>query len=312
MPLSPQGQSRPGYRTPAAPVALAPDDPYWPALWRELTNPPAGVQVSGEPAVLGSPAVAIVGTRRATPRGLALARGLAARLALEGWTIVSGLAAGIDAAAHQGALHAGGLTVAVMATGIDLTYPWHHRALRSLIEAGGCCVTEFPGGTPPLKHHFPQRNRLIAGLVRGVIVVEAPRRSGALDTARRALDANREVFAVPGPVDLPSSRGCHALLKEGAHLVESAQDVVDVLGRPGPFSLAAALPWGRALQPAPGSSARWIFDRLDLEGVSRDDLRERWPGGEDTWQEGLLALEMADLIQRLPGGRLARRIWDDP
>lgn len=305
-----QGSFRPPSREAAGPFVLKPGDPHWPALWGELAVPPGSVHVTGDPAALGGPAVAIVGTRRATPRGLALSRSLAARLSLQGWTVVSGLAAGIDAAAHEGALQAGGRTVAVMATGIDLTYPWHHRGLRARIEGSGCCVTEFPAGTPPLRYHFPRRNRLIAGLALGVIVVEAPRRSGALDTARHALDVGREVFAVPGPVDQESSRGCHALLKDGAHLVESAQDVESVLGDPVRSPATAGEPWLRGLEPVPGSAARWIFDRLDLEGVSREGLRERWPGREEAWQEGLLALEMADLIQRLPGGRLARRIWD--
>ena len=200
-----------------------------------------------------------------------------------------------------------------MATGSDRMYPAAHGRLRARLEGNGCTLTEFSPGTPPLKHHFPRRNRLIAGLARGVIVVEAPLKSGAMLTAMLGLDYDREVFAVPGPVDLETSRGCHHLLREGAHLFESVADVTHVLGRPegwresieeSVLGMKAEIP-----EPIPGSAARWIMDRLDLEGVSRDRLRERWPGSEEPWQEGLLALELAGLIRRLPGGRLARRIW---
>jgi DNA processing protein len=254
--------------------------------------------------------VAVVGTRRATVRGLALARGLAAELAARGWLVVSGLALGIDGAAHRGALEAAGRTAAVMATGADLTYPASHRSLRGRIDRGGCCLTEFPPGTPPLRHHFPRRNRLIAGLAQAVVVVEAPRRSGALLTALLGLDYDREIFAVPGPVDLETSRGCHHLLREGAHLLEQADDLERVLGTPErPVGESGRAP-GPVNGPVPGSAARWILDRLDLEGARRDDLRERWPGDERTWLEGLTALELAGLVRRLPGGRLARRSWN--
>ena len=286
---------------------LRPRDAGWPHLWRTLTDPPDQVTVSGRVGCLQSPCIAIVGTRKATPRGLAVARGLAAALSHHGWTVVSGLALGIDAAAHRGSLDAGGAGVAVMATGIDVTYPVAHGRLRSRLERLGCCLTEFPAGTRPLPYHFPRRNRLIAGLARAVVVVEAPLKSGAMVTAYLALDYDREVFAVPGPVDLDTSRGCHHLLREGAHLLESCDDVHRVLPppvpRPGPDAPAADR------LPQAGSPARWILDRLDLEGVSRDGLRRRWPGTEDMWVEGLLALELGGLIQRLPGGRLARTIW---
>lgn len=284
---------------------LKPDHPHWPKLWDQINDPPAEIHVQGNPAVLNEPSIAIVGTRRATARGLAVARAIAAELAAHGWVIVSGLALGIDGEAHRGALAVQGRSVGVMATGIDMMYPSAHRGLRGKLETDGCSLTEFSSGTPPLKHHFPRRNRLIAGLARGVIVVEAPRKSGAMLTAMLALDYNREVFAVPGPVDLDTSRGCHHLLREGAHLLESVDDVTRVLGRPDPLrEMKVNIP-----EPIPSSAARWIMDRLDLEGVSRDRLRERWPGTENSWQEGLLALELAGLFRRLPGGRLARRIW---
>jgi len=284
---------------------LKPDHPLWPKLWRQINDPPAEIHVQGNPAVLNEPCIAIVGTRRATSRGLAVARAIAAELAAHGWVIVSGLALGIDGEAHRGALAVQGRSVGIMATGIDRMYPSAHRNLRGKLAVDGCCLTEYSPGTPPLQYHFPQRNRLIAGLTRGVIVVEAPKKSGAMLTAMLALDYNREVFAVPGPVDLDTSRGCHHLLREGAHLLESVDDVTRVLGRPDPLrEMKTNIP-----EPIHHSAARWIMDRLDLEGVSRDSLRERWPGTEESWQEGLLALELAGLIRRLPGGRLARRIW---
>jgi len=287
-------------------VRLTPHHPAWPAGWREMNDPPEQVFAAGEAAALSTPAIGVVGTRRATHRGLAVAHGLGAALAALGWTVVSGLARGIDAAAHRGALEVGGRSIGVMATGIDLTYPAAHRRLRSRLQERGCAVTEFEAGTGPRRFHFPRRNRLIAGLVRGLVVVEAPVRSGALLTAYLALDYDREVFAVPGPVDLDSSRGCHHLLREGAHLLEGPEDLERILGRPETCDPApGAVPSG----PEPGSPAAWILDRLDLEGVPRDALRERWPGNEEGWQRGLLDLELSGLIRRLPGGRLARTIW---
>ena len=287
-------------------AVLQPSDDFWPPLWREMPDPPPEIHVSGDPQGLLVPGVAIVGTRRATVRGMAFARALAAALANHGFTIVSGLARGVDAAAHRGALDVGGATVAVLGTGIDRTYPQEHEDLRRDLEERGCCLSEFPPGTPPRKHHFPLRNRLLAGLVQGVVVVEAPRPSGALVTAYAALDYDREVFAVPGPVELNSSRGCHHLLREGAHLVESVQDVLAVLGPPRVKTRSTCR---ELVLPAKGSAARWIFDRLDFEGCAAEELRERWPGRADAWAEGLLALEMAELIKRLPGGILARSIW---
>jgi DNA processing protein len=288
---------------------VGPDHPAWPDSWKQMTDPPPTVHVTGDASLLTCSAIAMVGTRRATARGLALARGFAADLAARGWLVVSGLALGIDGAAHRGALEVGGRTCAVMATGSDRTYPGAHRSLRARIDRSGCCLTEFEEGTTPYKSNFRQRNRLIAGLAQAVIVVEAPHKSGALITANRALDYNREVFAVPGPVDLESSRGCHRLLREGAHLMESVADVERVLGQPENPTVPGIGPTPGPDEPVAGSASRWILDRLDLQGVSRDDLRERWPGTEAAWIEGLTALELAGLVSRLPGGRLARRIW---
>jgi DNA processing protein len=290
------------------PLLLLPGHAGWPSGWNDLTDPPRRIYLGGAAEAAGGPAVAIVGTRRATVRGLAVARRLAYDLVGCGWVVVSGLALGIDGAAHRGALAAGGRTVAVMATGTDRTYPGEHRSLRRRIERSGCTVTEYPPGSAPTRYRFPQRNRLIAALARAVIVVEAPARSGALGTAEHAADLGREVFAVPGPVDREQSRGVHRLLREGAHLLESVADLTALLGYPAavPPALAASPP---VPLPLAGSAARWIFDRLDLDGIDYDALRERWPGDDRTWCEGLLALEAARLIRRLPGGRLARSIW---
>ncbi len=286
------------------PATLDPDHPDWPAGWRHLPDPPVAVDVAGDPSVLGRRALAIVGTRAATPRGLAVARRLARDLAGSGWMIVSGLALGIDGEAHRGALDADGVTIAVMATPLGRTYPTAHRSLRHRIEATGCALTESrdrdgPGG----KWLFPRRNRLIAAMAEGVIVVEAPARSGALSTAHVALDLGRPVWAVPGPVERDETTGCHQLLREGALLCETAADVARELVPPRP----ATGPSG--VRPAPGSAAAWILDRLDLDGVPLEELRLRWPGTDAMWHEGLLALELAGLIRRLPGGRLAPRIW---
>ncbi len=289
------------------PWTLTPRDPAWPEGWRRMDDPPRRIRGTGRVTALAAPCLAVVGTRRPTHRGLAVARRLAADLAAAGWTIVSGLALGIDAAAHAGALDAGGVTVAVMGTGIARTYPARHRGLRRRIEANGCVVTEAADDDPPRRFVFPRRNRLIAALAAGVLVVEAPRRSGALLTAYQALDANRDVFAVPGPVDCPQARGCHHLLREGAHLVESAANVHAVLPPP----LAAPREWSGAAPPRAGTPARWLWDRLDLTGLRLSELRCRWPGSEQVWQAALLELELAGLVVRLPGARLARKVWLD-
>ncbi len=288
---------------------LVPDDDRWPSAWNEAPDPPDRVWGMGDPGILGAPMIAVVGTRRASHRGRTVARSLGADLGRRGWTVLSGLAAGIDGAAHRGALEAGAATVGIMGTGIDLTFPARHAVLRGDIERCGCTVTEEEPGTPPLPYNFPRRNRLIAALARAVIVVEAPIRSGALHTAHQALDLGRDVFAVPGPVDVGTCRGCHKLLREGAHLLESAEDLAAVLGpAPGASATASADPPAARL-PRPGSAARWIWDRLDLTGLRLGELHARWRGSREMWEEGLTALEIGGLIQRLPGGMVARRIW---
>lgn len=297
-------------RTPAPAdyLLLERDHELWPPLWhRDVAPLITALHVQGEASVLTRPCLGIVGTRKPTARGLEVTRVLAGQLAAAGWVIVSGLARGIDAAAHRGALEAGGSTIAVMATGTDLCYPQAHRGLLREIRTRGCSLTPFPPGTPPLKHHFLERNQVLALMVRGVIVVEAPLRSGAMVTAREAADANRDVFAVPGPVDVETSRGCHQLLRDGACLVESVADVQAC------FQTQLTLfPWATPL-PEPNlpdhPAARWLYERLDLGGCGRDELRRQWPGDERGFVDGLCALELAGLIHRLPGGQVARRLW---
>jgi len=280
----------------------------WPASWQPERSPLiTELHVEGDASALRGLCIGIVGTRQPTARGLEVARVLAAQLAATGCVVVSGLARGIDAAAHRGALAAGGRTVAVMATGTDLCYPQAHRGLLREIRRQGCSVTPFAPGTPPLRHHFPLRNQVLALLVEAVVVVEAPSRSGALTTAREAADADREVLAVPGPVDAETSRGCHRLLRDGAGLVESAADILAALGSRAPLLPAPPLP---AAPPLPDhAAARWLWRRLDLGGRGRDELRREWAGDERSFVDGLTALEMGGLIRRLPGGRLARSIW---
>ena len=210
-------------------VAL--DDPAYPPSLLNMHDPPPLLYVSGQLEWLHAPSVAIVGSRSATPQGLDDAARFARELADSGLVVVSGLALGVDAAAHRGALRAGrGGTVAVVGTGADLVYPAKHRELAHAIAARGAIVSEWPLGTPAKPAHFPQRNRIIAGMTKGVLVIEAAPRSGSLITARLANEMGRDVFAIPGSIHAPLSRGCHQLIKDGAMLTETPEDVLEALG----------------------------------------------------------------------------------
>lgn len=231
--------------------ALAADAPGYPALLAEIADAPPLLFCQGDHALLERPQVAIVGSRHASPAGLANARAFAADLAAAGFVITSGMAMGVDAMAHEGALAAGGDTVAVLGCGIDRVYPRRHAALARGIRARGCLVSELPPGSAPMPAHFPQRNRIISGLVLGVLVVEAAPDSGSLITARFAAEQGREVFAIPGSIHSPMSRGCHQLIREGATLVETSAQLVDALGhfalprrqaRAAPSTLPLAMP----------------------------------------------------------------------
>jgi DNA processing protein len=237
-------------------------DPGYPSILSEIAAPPVGLFVKGVAPGELTPMVGIVGSRRPTPRGRAIARELASDLAEAGLTIASGLARGIDTAAHGGALEAGGATVAVLGCGLGSVYPPENASLAQSVCASGALVSEFTMRTGAMPGHFPRRNRVIAGLSAGVVVVEAAERSGALITAARALEQGREVLAVPGPVDEPLSVGTNRLIKAGACLVEDAQDVLDTLEQAwGPFGRSAEEPGHR-------------------EAVGRERGREGAPGAE--------------------------------
>jgi DNA processing protein len=225
-------------------VTLA--DAAYPQQLLTIADPPLLLYVRGNPALLARAGLAVVGARSASSGGIENAQAFARYLATHGWTIVSGLALGIDAAAHEGALSAGlagGGTVAVVGCGVDIVYPRQNGELAERIAQHGAVVSEYALGAPPMKHHFPQRNRLVAGLAQGVLVVEAASQSGSLLTARLAADSGREVFAIPGSIHSPLSRGCHALIRQGAKLVETAKDITDELGG--------------AVAPAGSNSSAW-------------------------------------------------------
>src|SRR4030095_2778803 len=206
------------------------DDTDYPRALLELGYPPPVLFFVGRRELLNRPALAIVGSRNATAQGLDNARNFAHALADAGLTIISGLALGVDAAAHEGALLGTGSTLAVVGTGLDRVYPARHRELAHRIANDGGLLSEFPPGTPPREHNFPRRNRLISGLAKGVLVVEAAQKSGSLITARYAGEQGREVFAIPGSIHSPLAKGCHKLIRDGAKLVETAQDILEELG----------------------------------------------------------------------------------
>lgn len=206
------------------------DDGY-PSLLKEISNPPPVLFVKGHVDLLGEPQIAMVGSRNPSPVGVNTALEFAQTLAEAGFVITSGMALGIDAASHQGALNINGRTIAVAGTGLDRVYPARHRQLATQIVERGALVSEFPPGTTAKANHFPRRNRIISGLSMGLLVVEAAQQSGSLITARLALEQNREVFAIPGSIHNPLARGCNALIRQGAKLVETAQDIFEELGQ---------------------------------------------------------------------------------
>ncbi len=216
-------------KTHSATVITYHDEDY-PALLRETVNPPPLLYVLGDKGLLNSPQVAMVGARNASQGGCRTAKAFAQELCRNGITVTSGMALGIDAASHEGAIQAGGNTVAVLGTGVDIVYPARHCHLAELILENGALVSEFPLGCGPKRDHFPRRNRIISGLSMGVLVVEAARQSGSLITAQYALEQSREVFAIPGSIHNPMSRGCHSLIRQGAKLVESASDLFEEIG----------------------------------------------------------------------------------
>ena len=277
-------------------------DPRYPAALLAAADPPLLLYVHGRIELLGKPAIAIVGSRNPTAQGLENARAFAAHLSGAGWVVVSGLALGIDGAAHEGALEGGAGTIAVVGTGLDIAYPLRHRELTARIAARGLVVSEFAIGTPALPPHFPVRNRIIAGLSRGTLVVEAALRSGSLITARLAADAGREVFAIPGSIHSPQARGCHALLKQGAKLVENAADIVDELGSPdGARSTARRAHDTAADDAAAAAKADPLLDALGFDPIGIDELIARTGRSAADLSARLLDLELEGRVSRLPG-----------
>lgn len=276
---------------------LALDDPDYPPALRATPDAPLLLYVQGRAELLARDALAMVGSRNASAQGASNAARLAEALSETGLVIVSGLALGIDAAAHEGGLRGAGGTVAVLGTGIDVIYPQRNADLAGRIAQHGCLVSEYPLGTAPQSSNFPKRNRIISGLARAVLVVEAAAGSGSLITARLALAQGRDVYAIPGSIHATLAKGCHTLIKEGARLVESADDVLAALaGQPPGVALAApddsfVDPLLAALGDDPATPALLALRRgLDLPAV----------------QNQLLALELAGLVERLPGGVFQR------
>lgn len=294
-------------------------DPRYPPLLRAIADPPVCLLACGAlDEALARPALAMVGSRRASASGAEHARALAAALAASGLTIVSGLAQGIDAAAHRGALDAGGPTVAVLATGPDRVYPAGHASLARGIRRQGCLLSEFAPGTPPRRHHFPQRNRIIAGMCVGTLVVEAAQRSGSLITAQLAAEAGREVLAVPGSVRNPQTRGCHQLLREGAVLVEEPADVVEALTALPGCRLAAPVPVLAGIATAPSaadtlpSESRLVVSSLGHDPASIEELGARTGLTAGSLCSILAALEVQGLVQRQADGRFVSSPHSEP
>jgi DNA processing protein len=287
-----------------ATIVLATDREY-PPLLKQLAGAPAALYLLGSSAVLSTPQLAMVGSRNPTPMGRATARAFAAHFARGGLTITSGLALGIDAASHEGALAGGGPTIAVCATGLDSVYPRSNRALAERIRANGALVSEFPPRTAPLRGNFPRRNRIIAGLALGALVVEAARTSGSLITARLALEGGREVFAIPGSIHSPLSRGCHQLIRAGARLVEQADDVLSELISVPKERLSNAPP-PSSPPPELDKEYEMLLDALGFEPATIDSLVARTELPGESIASMLLILELDGRVATLPGGRYGR------
>jgi DNA processing protein len=289
----------------------------YPALLREIPNAPAALFVSGDPAQLWSPQIAIVGARSATASGLGNARAFARAFAMAGNVVTSGLAEGIDGAAHAAALDAGATTVAVLGTGPDVVYPRRHRELAARIVAHGALVSEFAPGTAGKPENFPRRNRIIAGLSLGTLVIEAGLNSGSLITARLAAEQGREVFALPGSIHSPLSRGCHKLIRDGATLVETAEEVIEPLRAIGArlgdhlrTRLAEDAPASGAATPRDAAHARdpdyaRLLASIDHAPVALDELAARTGLRVAALSSMLLVLELEGTVIAADGGRYA-------
>lgn len=272
-------------------------DPAYPAALLEIPDPPILLYAQGDMSLLQRPALAIVGSRNATAPGRENAENFAATLGDAGLVIVSGLALGIDAAAHRGALRSRSSTIAVLGTGIDIVYPSRNRELHAAIAESGLLLSEFPLGTPPTAYNFPRRNRIISGLSRGVLVVEAALESGSLITARQAGEQGRDIYAIPGSIHSPLSRGCHTLIRQGAKLVESAQDILEELQFSG--TPVAAAPSASPVTPA-------LLEHMGYDPCAVDVLCTRSGLTPESVSAMLLQLELEGRVAVLPGGQYQR------
>ena len=279
-------------------------DPRYPPQLKSLPDAPPWLYVKGDPDWLARPMLAIVGSRHATPQGVRDAQAFAQALSEAGLTVVSGMALGIDTAAHAGGLAGLGSSVAVVGTGLDRVYPARNRSLAHRLAAEGAIVSEFPLGTPPKSGHFPRRNRLISGLSLGVLVIEAALESGSLITARLAAEHGRDVFAIPGSIHSALSKGCHRLIKQGAKLVESAADVLEEIGARLPATPALEVPSGVDGEEAADEDA--LLTALSGPALALDQLAVRLGLTVDALSVRLLAAELEGRIARLPGGLYQR------
>jgi len=295
------------------------DGPGYPSALRSLPQPPGVLHVRGRLDLLSRPGIAVIGTRAYSPYGRDATVSFVVGLVRAGYTIVSGLARGIDGIAHRTALEIGGDTIGVLGTGLDVPYPLEHEELIQAVAQRGCLVSEFAPGTPPRKYHFPQRNRIIAGLSRGVLVVEAPESSGAMNTAQHALEGGKEVFAVPGPIHNPTSAGTNRLIQEGAALVTSAADILRIMqsrtGEPLPDPLSGDLNIDeleknlhREPEPAASEVARRVWEALADGTLDVEEIISELGATPAALAQALLELELAGLIDRLPGPRYARAV----
>jgi DNA processing protein len=285
-------------------------DDRFPRQLRGMSGAPLALYVSGDPGILNDPQLAIVGSRNPTAAGRATAFEFAKNLGQCGLCITSGLAEGIDSAAHRGAIEGGGLTIAVLGNGVDVIYPGGHRPLSQAIEHHGALVSEFPLGCPPRRGNFPLRNRIIAVLSLGTLVVEAALRSGSLITARLAGELNREVFAVPGSIHNPMSRGCHELIRNGAKLTESAADILTELNFSGLNLAPQAAPAGAfgpgERPPGMDKGHKILLDALGFDPTDLDALVVRTGWKPQTVSSMMLILELEGHVQAAPGGRYSR------
>ena len=283
------------------------NDQRYPSLLKELIDPPIILYVNGDPDLLSMPQLAVVGSRSATPGGLELAREFSHSLVEAGLVITSGMALGIDAAAHEGALAATGKTIAVLGTGPDRIYPARHLKLAEKIVESGALVSEFVPGTTPRKENFPRRNRVISGLSLGTLVVEAAKQSGSLITARFAMEQGKEVFAIPGSIRNPQTKGCHALIQDGAKLVETVEDIIEDLG-PVCATLRSELSDEKKvdlIENVP-DEYKQIIDSMGYDPVSIDGLVERSGLTASEVSSILLSLELDGYISSQPGGMYVR------